>query len=152
MDLQRWWRLIVKGSNISKLTRPQGDQSPPYSGAGDPSRSDSYTVASAGTIVNPYIQGGERFQTVTLTTPGTVTLQAIGIQFAGYRATPDDYAGYFVCSSDQLNQIWYTGAYTAQLDQLPANIVPLPWHGTSTGLIAHRVTTPRLKILCSLST
>jgi len=125
-----------EGLQYIQANPTQGDQSPPSSGAGDPSRWDAYAVASAGTIVNPYIQGGERFQTVTLTTPGTVTLQAVGIQFAGYRATPDDYAGYFVCSSDQLNQIWYTGAYTVQLDQLPANIVPLPWHGTSTGLIA----------------
>lgn len=95
-----------EGLQYIQANPTQGDQSPPDSAAGDPSRSDSYTVASAGTIVNPYIQGGEHFQAFTLTTPGTVTLQAVGIQFAGYRATQDNYAGYFVCSSDQLNQIW----------------------------------------------
>ena len=80
----------------------QGDQAPPYSAAGDPSRADSYTVTAPGTIVNQYIQGGERFQAITLTTPGTITLKAVGIRFAGYRATAADYGGYLrfhsICS------------------------------------------------------
>jgi alpha-L-rhamnosidase len=125
-----------EGLQYIQANPTQGDQSPPYSSAGDPSRADSYTVTTPGTIVNQFIQGGERFQAITLTTPGSITLRAAGIQFAGYRATPPDYAGYFVCSSDQLNRIWYTGAYTVQLDQLPQGIVPLPWKGTSTGMIA----------------
>ena len=88
--------------------------------AGDPSRADSYTVRAAGTITNRYIQGGERFEEITLTSAGSVTLSAAGIQYSAYRATANDYQGYFLSSSDQLNKIWYAGAYTTQLDMLPA--------------------------------
>ena len=125
-----------EGLQYIQANPTQGDNSPPFSSAGDPSRADSYAVTAPGTIVNQYIQGGERFQAITLTTPGSVTLKKVGIQFAGYRATAANYAGYFVCNSDQLNRVWYSGAYTVQLDQLPENIVPLPWQGTSTGMIA----------------
>ena len=125
-----------EGLQYIQTNPTQGDQSPPFSSAGDPSRADSYAVTAPGTIVNPYIQGGERCQAITLTTPGTVTLKNVGIRFAGYRATPASYGGYFVCNSDLLNRIWYTGAYTVQLDQLPAKVVPLPWQATSTGMVA----------------
>ncbi|HTD14875.1 MAG TPA: alpha-L-rhamnosidase C-terminal domain-containing protein [Chthoniobacterales bacterium] len=125
-----------EGLQYIQANPTQGDNSPPYSSAGDPSRADSYTVTAPGTIVNQYIQGGERFQAITLTTPGTVTLKNVGIRFAGYRATAANYPGYFVCNSDLLNRVWYSGAYTVQLDQLPANIVPLPWSGSSTGMVA----------------
>ncbi len=97
--------------------------------AGDKSRADSYTVRGAGTITNRYIQGGERFEEITLTSPGSVTLSAVGIRYSPYRATANDYQGYFMSSSDQLNKIWYAGAYTTQLDMLPVgeggNQIPL---------------------------
>ena len=95
--------------------------------AGDPVRADSYTVTAPGTITNTYIQGGERFEEITLTSPGSVTLSTAGIQFSAYRATPSDYQGYFDSSSDQLNKIWYAGAYTDQLDMLPAGEATGDW-------------------------
>lgn len=87
--------------------------------AGDKSRANSYTVRAPGTITNPLIQGGERFQEITLTSPGSVTLSAAGIRFSAYRATANEYQGYFMSSSDELNKIWYAGAYTDQLSMLP---------------------------------
>lgn len=64
-----------------------------------------------------------RFETVTLSTPGTVVLGAAGIEFQGYRATPAQYQGYLLSSSDALNRMWYDGAYTEQLDMQPAGIL-----------------------------
>ncbi|WP_410608341.1 alpha-L-rhamnosidase C-terminal domain-containing protein [Amycolatopsis sp. lyj-109] len=87
--------------------------------AGDKSRANSYTVRAAGTITHSLMQGGERFQEITLTSPGSVTLSAVGIRFSAYRATADQYQGYFMSSSDELNKIWYAGAYTNQLSMLP---------------------------------
>ena len=95
--------------------------------AGDPVRADSYTVSAPGTITNTYIQGGERFEEITLTSAGSVTLSTAGIQFSAYRATANDYQGYFASSSDQLNKIWYAGAYTNQLDMLPAGEATGDW-------------------------
>ncbi|MEU4249987.1 alpha-L-rhamnosidase C-terminal domain-containing protein [Amycolatopsis sp. NPDC026612] len=97
--------------------------------AGDKSRANSYTVRAPGTITHSLIQGGERFQEITLTSPGSVTISAAGIRFSAYRATANEYQGYFMSSSDELNKIWYAGAYTNQLSMLPpgtGGVSPLP--------------------------
>jgi alpha-L-rhamnosidase len=72
-----------------------------------------------------------------LTSPGTVTISSAGIQFTAYRATAADYRGWFLSSSDQLNRIWYDGAYTTQLDQMPAGTLPAAWTITDGALDAN---------------
>jgi hypothetical protein len=67
--------------------------------------------------------GGERFEAITLSSPGTVSITKAGINFSGaYRATADKYQGHFLSSSDSLNKIWYTGAYSEQLNMQEAGI------------------------------
>jgi hypothetical protein len=68
------------------------------------------------------LRGGFRFQSIELTTPGTLTLSAAGLNFKAYRAGPDQYQGYFISSDDQLNRMWYAGAYTAQMDMVPTGV------------------------------
>lgn len=110
-------------SEAQEFASPTGDEQTttwlPHRGI-DPLRYDDHVIAGAGTISETLIQGGERFQYLTLTSPGTVTLSGVGIRFTAYRATPDAYQGLFVSSDDQLNRIWYAGAYTAQLCMTPA--------------------------------
>ena len=110
---------------------PMGDLTPSASPAGDPSRVDDLTVAAPGRLTTGLIQGGERYERITLTTPGTVTLSSIGIEFTAVRATANDFRGWFDSSSSELNRIWYDGAYTTQLNELPAGNVPAPWRITA---------------------
>ena len=70
------------------------------------------------------LRGGFRFASIELTTPGTVTLSAAGLNFKAYRAGPDRYQGWFMSSDEQLNRIWYAGAYTAQMDMVPTGVAP----------------------------
>jgi alpha-L-rhamnosidase len=105
----------------------RGDHSPSVSDAGDASRVDDLTVASPGRLTTGLIQGGERYERITLVTPGTVALSSIGIHFTAVRATASDYRGWFASSSPELDRIWYDGAYTTQLDELPAATVPPVW-------------------------
>lgn len=107
---------------------PAGDNSPSNSSAGDPSRVDSLTVRGPGRATTGLIQGGERYQEIELTSVGSVTLTAIGIRFTAVRATPNNYRGWFDSSSAVLDRIWYDGAYTTQLDELPAWTLPGAWH------------------------
>jgi alpha-L-rhamnosidase len=100
-----------------------GGEDPPW-GEGDPSRSDTYTVGGAGTITNRFTQGGERYEEITLASPGTVSLSGVGITYIADRTQTSAYQGYFVSSSDQLNRIWYDSAYTAQLDSVPTGSLP----------------------------
>lgn len=105
---------------------PTGDAAAPWA-EGDPVRHDAYTVSAPGTITARFEQGGERYEQITLTSPGTVTLGAAGLHYIADRTGADGYQGYFVSSSDQLNKIWYDGAYTAQLDSVPTGSLPGTW-------------------------
>jgi alpha-L-rhamnosidase len=107
---------------------PEGDNSPSLSNAGDSSRTDDLIVSSPGSLSTDLIQGGERYERIALISPGTVTLSSIGIRFTAVRATAKDYKGWFDSNSSQLNRIWFDGAYTLQLDDLPADAVLGPWN------------------------
>ena len=123
----------------------KGDGISPWA-SGDPQRFDTYHVSSPGRITNSQIQGGERYEQITLTSPGTVSLSGAAIQYTPYLARPSDYAGYFVSSSDELNKYWYDGAYTAEVNQTPvgtvgprwntdANVLDVPGTTAGTGLL-----------------
>jgi Bacterial alpha-L-rhamnosidase 6 hairpin glycosidase domain/Bacterial alpha-L-rhamnosidase C-terminal domain len=70
--------------------------------------------------------GGFRFVLLTLATPGSVSISALRVEFQALRATPADYRGWFLSSDDQLNRMWYSGAYTLQLNLKPAGLNGLP--------------------------
>lgn len=46
---------------------------------------------------------------------GEVAIDAVSLEFAGYLGTPDTYAGWFLCSDDDLNRYWYAAAYTNEM-------------------------------------
>ena len=105
-------------SEAAEYIAPGGDGGTPTIGAnGDPSRADSYTVSGPGVITNRYIQGGERYQEISLTSAGSVSLRSVGIRYTAYDGTPRSYRGYFVSSDPTLNKEWYAGAYTLNLTQ-----------------------------------
>ncbi len=51
-------------------------------------------------------------------------LTAVGIHFRHPNASSADYAGHFLSSDDELNRIWYQGAYTNDTDMVPVGAVP----------------------------
>jgi hypothetical protein len=101
---------------------PASDESRGLAGVGGP---DTLQVTTPGRVEGGF-HGGFRFVLLTLTTPGTVTLTGTGVNFQAYRATASDYRGWFLSSDDQLNRMWYSGAYTLQLDMKPAGLNGLP--------------------------
>jgi alpha-L-rhamnosidase len=92
----------------------------------DPHRYDICTVNQTGMLTNAYVQGGERYQMVSLTTPGSVSLGAVGIQIGFYCPGTEGYHGHFVCSDEQLNRIWYACVYTLQTNMLPPGSIAAP--------------------------
>jgi len=113
-------------SESSLYISATGDGTTPWA-EGDPSRYDDYPVTGAGTITSQYVQGGERYEEITLTTPGTVTLSGIGVNYVADQTQASGLAGYFDSSSGELNQIWYDSEYTDQLDSVPADSLPSSW-------------------------
>ena len=70
--------------------------------------------------------GGFRYVLLTLSSPGSVSISALRVDFQALRATPADYRGWFLSSDDQLTKMWYSGAYTLQLNLKPAGVNSLP--------------------------
>ncbi|WP_442574550.1 alpha-L-rhamnosidase C-terminal domain-containing protein [Microbacterium sp. F51-2R] len=90
-------------------------------GVGSP-RNRVFQVTGPGTYATPAnaLQGGIRFHAVTLTTPGTVTISKVGVQSKYPNHAASDYEGWFLSSDEQLNDLWYTGAYTVDTNMVPA--------------------------------
>ena len=90
------------------------------------SRAENFSFSAPGTLGNAanQMQGGERFQAITITTPGTLEVSAVGIHFRHPNSPATDYAGRFLSSDDKLNKIWYQGAYTNDTNSVPIGAVP----------------------------
>ncbi len=81
---------------------------------------DVTPVFGPGEWQNREIQGGYRYQRIALAAPGTVTLSDISTRITAPLRSADGYAGHFLSNSDQVNRIWYAGAYTINLDEISA--------------------------------
>jgi alpha-L-rhamnosidase len=103
-------------------------------GAASLSRINTFDLTGPGLVVNCLIQGGERFQVITLTVPGSVTLRRVGIRSTFFTQGPTKNRGSFRSSDAALNEIWDLGAYTLELDQVPQRSLPPTWTITPEGL------------------
>ncbi|KAJ5409919.1 uncharacterized protein N7487_004278 [Penicillium crustosum] len=83
--------------------------------------------AGKGTYIMPdkYLRGGFRYLTVFLVTndSASVHIEDLSLELA-FKPTWSNlraYQGYFHCSDELLNRIWYSGAYTLQTNEVPVN-------------------------------
>ncbi len=81
----------------------------------------SLSVSSARTYTGS-LRGGFRFMAIELSSGSSVSLTAAGVNFQAYRATSSQYQGWFMSSDSQLNDMWYAGAYTGQMDMVPVGV------------------------------
>ena len=102
-------------------------------GAASLSRVNTYSPRGPGLIVSRLIQGGERFQALTLTMPGSVTLRRVGIR-PTFVSPPPASQGYFRSSDSALNEIWGLGAFTLEFNRVPVRSLPTTWTATPQGL------------------
>jgi hypothetical protein len=101
---------------------PASDEARGLAGVGGP---DTLQPTAPGRMTGTF-HGGFRFILLTLSTPGSVSISSARVDFQALRATPADYRGHFLSSDDQLNRMWYSGAYTLQLNLKPAGRGGLP--------------------------
>ncbi|MEV6636485.1 alpha-L-rhamnosidase C-terminal domain-containing protein [Actinoplanes sp. NPDC051470] len=106
---------------------PRGDGVPPWA-SGDPNRYNIYQVSRPGRITNPEIQGGQRYQQISLTTPGSISFRSVAIRYTAFRPRLDRNSGYFISSSDELNRYWHNGVYTTEVNQLPVGTTGPRWN------------------------
>ena len=82
---------------------------------------------------NRLIQGGFRFQELSLGSVGQITLKNVGVKPTTSTTPISSLPGSFECSDDAINQIWNVGARTIQLNEIPANTIPVFWDISSEG-------------------
>lgn len=88
--------------------------------SGDPLTFQMIPVIGNGLYQGSQLQGGFRYQRIVLNFPGTITLTNISTEMTAPLRSADEYAGNFLSNADQINRIWYAGAYTVNLDEIPA--------------------------------
>ena len=88
--------------------------------SGDPLTFQMIPVLGNGSYQGGQLQGGFRYQRIVLNLPGTITLTNISTELTAPLRSPEEYSGNFLSNADQINRIWYAGAYTVNLDEIPA--------------------------------
>ncbi|KAF2098417.1 Six-hairpin glycosidase [Rhizodiscina lignyota] len=100
-------------SSNGKFMGPDGAIYGNFSGPG----THSYTMP------DKVLRGGFRYLTVFLLTESDVTVKVSSVKLEiGFQPTWSNlqaYQGYFHSSDDELNKIWYSGAYTLQTNAVP---------------------------------
>ncbi|GAB7347893.1 hypothetical protein MBLNU459_g5416t1 [Dothideomycetes sp. NU459] len=74
----------------------------------------------------PHLRGGFRYLTlfiITNDTASTIDIKNVTLEIGFQPTWPNlrAYQGYFNSNDEELNQIWYGGAYTLQTNQVPVN-------------------------------
>ncbi|KAI3399150.1 hypothetical protein diail_7729 [Diaporthe ilicicola] len=115
-------------SSLSQPVQIEVRYSEPFAGLGGPwadgpflfapglsngFRAETFNVTELGRFVAPLIQGGQRWQSITLLTGGSVTFESVGFE-ATVDPTPlSDFPGAFSSSDDTFNGAWSLGAVAA---------------------------------------
>ena len=116
------WIGLASDSSNGPFARGTGDQA-----CGDGAIYDSFSSAGehSYTMDLKHLRGGFRYLTLFLLTNGTTTLNIksvdLDIGFAPNWPNLRAYQGYFHSSDNELNKIWYAGAYTLQTNLIPSH-------------------------------
>jgi hypothetical protein len=86
---------------------------------GNVNRHELYTIAREGVFIAPLIQGQTRYVRLQLDTPDTsVDIDTVMMVNSGvYDNSTHD--GFFLCSDERLNRLWYISTWTMQIASLP---------------------------------
>lgn len=86
----------------------------------NPYRYELYTVTEPGEYFFPLLQGQVRFVRLQLDTPdAAVALDWFRMEnIRCFDSSP--HTGYFLCSDEDINRVWYASAWTAQLASIPS--------------------------------
>lgn len=93
------------------LEQPFSDGPFSYSNQlGNSFRVETFNFTSAGRLVAPLLQGGQKWQSLRLLTPGSVSFSAVGFEATVDTVLPGDLPGKFSSDDEVLNEIWKLGA------------------------------------------
>ena len=116
------WIGLASDSSNGPFAHGIGDQA-----CGDGAIYDVFTSTGdhTYTMESKYMRGGFRYLTLFLLTKGDSHLKLdsveLSLSFAPTWSNLQAYQGYFHSSDEELNKIWYAGAYTLQTNIIPSD-------------------------------
>lgn len=117
------------------LNNPYGDGPWTFAnGLSSTFSTETFNVTKTGRTTAYFIQGGFRWQTITLL-PGSpgITFRAIAVLSTVSKTSPDQLPADFSASNQLYSDIWKLGARSVQAACLPAHSAPSTWKVTSEG-------------------
>lgn len=115
-------------SSLSQPVQIEVRYSEPFAGLSDPwsdgpflfspmlanhFRAVTFNVTELGHFVAPLIQGGQRWQSITLLTGGSISFQSVGFEATVDPTVVSDFPGTFNSSDETFNEVWKLGAVAA---------------------------------------
>jgi len=96
-------------------------------------RTETFTFTEPGQIQSFFIQGSQRWQTVSLVTNTSVTISGVGFQPSVNILPANCLAGSFTASNSNYNDVWNLGARAVQASCFPAKSQPSTWEAFDNG-------------------
>jgi hypothetical protein len=125
---------VKYSEQFNGLNNPWSDG--PYafaSGLSNTFRVETFHVTEVGQFQSFFIQGGQRWESITLLTDGKVTFKEVGfIPSIDIQKDPT-FTGDFQCSSDLYNEIWKLGGNAAVAACVDAHSQPATWEVSDQG-------------------
>ena len=96
-------------------------------------RTETFNISSTGQTESFFIQGGQRWQSITLLTNSSLTLSGVGFRPSVTIQPVDSLSGAFAASNPKYHGVWALGARAVQAACVEPNSQPSTWHITSDG-------------------
>jgi hypothetical protein len=118
------------------LNQPNGDGPFTFAVAlANTYRTETFNVQAPGPIESFFLQGGLRWQSISLLTNGSITLSDVGIRATVPTLTLDQMPGHVRSSNELYTKIWGLGARTVQSLCLETGSQPSTWQLTDEGVL-----------------
>lgn len=98
-------------------------------------RTETFNITTAGRTESFFIQGGQRWQTITLLSNTSVSIRNIGFRASVNIKPSDQLVGAFSASKDSYDGLWDLGARAVQAACVEANSQPSTWEISNEGAL-----------------
>jgi hypothetical protein len=96
-------------------------------------RTETFNITDAGQIESFLLQGGQRWQSITLLTNTSITFSGVGFRATVGIQDVGSLTGAFSASNSSYQDVWNLGARAVQAACVEANSQPSTWELTSDG-------------------
>jgi hypothetical protein len=98
-------------------------------------RVETFNITKSGLFQSYFVQGGQRWKTVKLLTPGSVKFNTVAFKATVATTQPDDLPGIFTCSNKAYDEVWTLGVRAVSAACLENGTQPATFQVTPDGTL-----------------